>query len=113
MMPAMMGAGMATNPPKAPPNKPTMPRHLPRQSRGTKSAINGVKQVKLATIRNPCKMEERIRRILAIGMKAERELKQKTNANRTGLWFYDTAKKNLQRAKEIDWNKKSKKWKLV
>ena len=38
------------------------------------------------------------------------ELKQKTGANRAGLWIYESALKNLQRAKEIRWDTKSKQW---
>lgn len=56
------------------------------------------------------KMEEKIRRILRTGPKTERELKQGTHANRTGLWFYDTALRNLQKASEISYDAKHKSW---
>jgi hypothetical protein len=56
------------------------------------------------------KIEEKIRRVLAKGPKTDRELKQLTNAKRSGLWFYESAKKNLQLAREISWNKKTKRW---
>jgi hypothetical protein len=58
-------------------------------------------------------MEEKIRRVLSNGPKKERELKQRVNANRAGIWAFDTAKKNLVRAGEIDFPKKSKKWRLL
>jgi hypothetical protein len=59
------------------------------------------------------KLEESIRRQLTNGPKTERELKQRVNANRAGLWAFDTAKKNLERAGEIALDKKSKKWRLM
>jgi len=59
------------------------------------------------------KMEEKIRRELSRGPRKEYELKQKVNANRAGLWAFDTAKKNLERANEMAWDKKSKMWKLL
>jgi hypothetical protein len=58
------------------------------------------------------KMEEKIRRVLANGPKTDRVLKQRTNANRVGLWFFDTAKKNLQRYDEITLKGKDKRWHL-
>ena len=59
------------------------------------------------------KMEEKIRRQLSTGSKKERTLKQNVNANRAGLWVYDQAKKNLGRAEEIFFNKKTKEWRLA
>lgn len=56
------------------------------------------------------KMEEKIRRALINGPKTDRELKQSTHANRTGLWIYETSKKNLQKVKEIVWLKTKNKW---
>ena len=56
------------------------------------------------------KMEEKIRRVLSNRPRKERELRQGVNANRAGLWAFDTAKKNLERAGEIALSKKSKKW---
>lgn len=58
-------------------------------------------------------MEEKIRRVLSNHKKSDRELKQATNANRTGLFFFANAKKNLQSAGEIVFNPKEKKWGLV
>jgi hypothetical protein len=59
-------------------------------------------------------MEEKIRRQLrSRGLLKDWELKQKVNANRDGLWVYDMAKRNLERAKEIAWDNKNKKWRLV
>jgi hypothetical protein len=51
------------------------------------------------------KMEEKIRRVLKLGNKSERELKRVTHAHRSGLWVYESAKRNLQKAGEIGWNK--------
>jgi hypothetical protein len=59
------------------------------------------------------RMEEKIRRALGKGQKKERRLKQGVNANRAGLWVFQTAMKNLERYNEINFNKKSKKWKLL
>jgi hypothetical protein len=56
------------------------------------------------------KLEESIRRNLRKGPLKDYELKQKTGANRVGLWFYESAIKNLQKAKEIGRDKKLKKW---
>lgn len=56
------------------------------------------------------KMEEKIRRQLRLGPKTERQLKQNVNANRSGNWFFETARKNLERAKDIDWDIRSKRW---
>ena len=58
-------------------------------------------------------MEEKIRRQLAAGPKTDRVLRQKTNADRAGLWFYETAKNNLKRAGEIVSDGKTEKWSLV
>lgn len=58
------------------------------------------------------KIEESIRRQLRKGPLKERELKQRTNSNRTGLFYFNTALKNLTNAKEIKYDKYSKKYKL-
>jgi hypothetical protein len=58
-------------------------------------------------------MEETIRRALRQGSCKDYELKQKTNANRLGLWIYDMAIKNLRKANEIGWEKNNKKWVLI
>ena len=55
-------------------------------------------------------MEEAIRRVLNRGPLKDYELKQKTGANRAGLWVFESAKKNLQRSDEITWDKKTKQW---
>jgi hypothetical protein len=55
-------------------------------------------------------LEESIRRNLKKAPLKDYELKQKIGANRTGLWFYEAAKKNLQKAGEIKFDKKSKSW---
>jgi len=57
------------------------------------------------------KMEERIRRTLNLkGTLSSRKLKQLVHAHRTGLWVYEAALKNLQIAREIQWNKEAKGW---
>lgn len=53
------------------------------------------------------KLEEKIRRCLTTGAKKDWEIKQKIGANRSGLWFYETAKRNLVKYNEITWDKKS------
>jgi hypothetical protein len=58
------------------------------------------------------KMEERIRRQLRKKNMTARELKQATHANRDGIWVFDTALKNLQRAEDVSWNKKENNWSL-
>lgn len=57
-------------------------------------------------------MEEKMRRLLNQDPLSDRELKRRTNYNRYGLWYFDSARKNLQRHHEIEWNKESKKWQL-
>jgi hypothetical protein len=59
------------------------------------------------------KMEEKIRRTLATGPKKDRELKQRTHANRAGLWLYRTARQNLMREKEIRFNKQTNCWEMI
>jgi len=67
------------------------------------------------------KMEEKIRRVLTrIDKKTGRyieltdnKLKQYTNANRTGLHFYNMAKKNLMDANEVAFNNKTGLWTVV
>lgn len=59
------------------------------------------------------KMEEKIRRILrAKGPLSERELKRYAHSDRTGLWIFAMAMKNLQAAREIQWMKTEKLWTL-
>ncbi len=59
------------------------------------------------------KLEEKIRRTLELGPMKDRKLKQNINANRVGLWFYETATRNLQKANEIIFDKKSRLWTLA
>jgi|GEM_PF-2324009 len=47
------------------------------------------------------RMEESIRRQLRKNPLGERRLMQQVNAHRAGLWVYETARKNLERYKEI------------
>lgn len=56
------------------------------------------------------KMEEKIRRILSKKPRTERELKQYANVRTAGLFIYGRAKKNLLNAKEIQWDKRLKKY---
>jgi hypothetical protein len=58
------------------------------------------------------KMEEGIRRVLHRGAKKENNLKQDVNANRAGLWVFETAKKNLMQAGEIRLDRRSNTWTL-
>jgi hypothetical protein len=46
-------------------------------------------------------VEEKVRRILARGAVAGRELKRRANYNRVGLWVWNTAITNLLRAGEV------------
>lgn len=56
------------------------------------------------------RMEEKIRRVLrARGPLKRYELKKFVNANKKGLWIFDTASKNLTRAGELYYDKKSRK----
>jgi len=61
---------------------------------------------------NACaKLEEKIRRTLnKKGSITERELKQFTNASRTGLWLFMTALSNLRNSGEVTIDKSTKKW---
>jgi len=66
------------------------------------------------------KMEEKIRRVLSrkdgktgkLVELADRKLKQFTNANRTGLFFYNRARNNLRDGDEIIFNVKTGLWSL-
>ena len=67
------------------------------------------------------KMEEKIRRALSRRDKetgkiislSDRKLKQVTNANRVGLYFYSLGLKNLRKAEEIAFNSETRLWSLV
>jgi hypothetical protein len=61
---------------------------------------------------NIAHMEEKIRRHLSAGPLPERELKQKTSYNKKGLWVWESATKNLQRANEIIYNKRDRVWEV-
>jgi len=61
-------------------------------------------------------MEEKIRRTLKAGQLTDRQLKQRTNYRRTGIWFYETAMNNLKRNGEIKKNGpkgRGVRWKLI
>ena len=58
-------------------------------------------------------LEEKVRRVLSSGPKTDKEIKQSTNANRVGLWFYSMAIKNLSGSDEIKRNKKTKRWEAI
>ena len=57
-------------------------------------------------------VEEKIRRALKNGAKNDRDLKRAIHASRVGIWFYDTAIKNLSNTDEIMLKKESKQWVL-
>lgn len=58
-------------------------------------------------------MEEKIRRALRSGEKTERELRQRTSADRYGLWIFTTALKNLKNSGEVrNYGRKGKIWSL-
>ena len=55
------------------------------------------------------RMEQNIRKHLAqSGPLKDYQVKQKTSANRTGLWIYGKAINNLIQAEEISWDKTDK-----
>jgi len=62
---------------------------------------------------NIARMEEKIRRQLRAGPKTDRTLRQKTNADRAGLWAFRSAINNLNNAGEITKSGKPEKWHLV
>jgi len=43
----------------------------------------------------------------------EWQLKKRVHVERTGLYIFEMAKNNLQKAGEIGWNKGSKTWFLI
>ena len=55
-------------------------------------------------------LEEKVRRLLKKASRTERELRQFTNANRKGLWVFNSALTNLKNAGEITFDTKAKKW---
>jgi hypothetical protein len=58
------------------------------------------------------KMEEKIRRQLRKAPLSTRDLKRGVHANRAGTWTYDNAIKNLQKSREVAWDKKTQTWGL-
>lgn len=64
---------------------------------------------------NIARMEEKIRRhiLKSGGTSKDYVLKQKTNANRTGLWIYGKALENLKTNNEIEWDKRSKTYRFI
>ena len=64
---------------------------------------------------NIARMEEKIRRHLlkSGGTCKDYSLKQKTNANRTGLWIYGKALENLKAGNEIEWDKRDKTYTII
>ena len=59
------------------------------------------------------KMEEKIRRQLGKRSMTSRELKQFTNAKKSGLWFFDSALNNLKKAREVNFDPKTKLFGLI
>ena len=64
---------------------------------------------------NMANMEQRIRRALLTGEKNNSELKRMVKYSRAGIWFYENALKNLERAGEIRniGTKKRPRWVLI
>jgi len=58
-------------------------------------------------------IEEKIRRKLKLKAMTTRDLKRAVNYQRTGIWIYEQAMRNLTGAEEIHFNSKSKTWGLV
>lgn len=54
------------------------------------------------------KLEIKIRRLLELGQKNKRYLRQYTNADKEGLWAFNQALENLIREKDILWRKNGK-----
>ena len=60
------------------------------------------------------RMEQKITRLLTNkGPMSDRDVKRGTNANRAGLWTYQTAMANLKRAQEVHRDPKTKQWALT
>lgn len=53
-------------------------------------------------------MEERLRRIIQTGPADIQTLKKRAHYERSGLWVFDTAMKNLQKGREMVWDKEIK-----
>jgi len=56
------------------------------------------------------RMENRIRRCLHSQSLGSRDLKRRCNVNRYGIWVFDTALKNLQKADEVNLDNKTQMW---
>jgi hypothetical protein len=57
-------------------------------------------------------IEQKIRRILFSGPKSERDIKRQCHAERVGLWFFTSALNNMSRAREIQFDKNAKTWRI-
>jgi len=58
------------------------------------------------------KVEEKIRRVLTVGPKSDRDLKRAVHYNRIGTWVYSNAVRNLTRCGEIRFDKATRTWGL-
>jgi len=58
------------------------------------------------------KIEEKIRRVLTTGPRADRDLKRAVHYNRIGTWVFENAVRNLTRSGEIRFDKAAKSWGL-
>jgi hypothetical protein len=47
------------------------------------------------------RLEEGVRRVLSLGPQTERELRKRLHADRYGIWMFDQALTNLQKAKQV------------
>jgi hypothetical protein len=59
------------------------------------------------------KVETKIRRILRTGPKGKKELQQRTNAHRTGLWVWKSALQNLINNQEVAFDPKGNVYRLM
>ncbi len=60
------------------------------------------------------RLEERVRRELrARGPLTRRDLRRYTNADRSGVWVFETALTNLVRAQDIRWDRATKRYALA
>jgi hypothetical protein len=59
------------------------------------------------------RMEEKIRRVInAKGPLKDWEIKRAVNSSKKGLWVYNTARQNLIQARELEYDKKEKRYSL-
>jgi len=59
------------------------------------------------------RIEEKMRRDLGVTSLTTRELQRTINAARSGMWFFNTAITNLQKAGELQWDRKEHRWRLA